>query len=167
MSLAPAGPHPNPLPKGEGDLYSFGVVGYHDPARGDSRIAPVRDSRGCGGSRPSLFSERNMVPDQSLVPAGAGTPRYENWRRRLVGSFERHSCRLSAPWIPAPYRRSAHAFAGKTKWGRRVDIGGGIAICVLSRDVSAWIPAFAGMTNVGVRWRTQQPLKRIFVPMTN
>ena len=28
MSLAPAGPHPNPLPKGEGDLYSFGVVGH-------------------------------------------------------------------------------------------------------------------------------------------
>ncbi len=28
MSLAPAGPHPNPLPKGEGDLDSFGAVGH-------------------------------------------------------------------------------------------------------------------------------------------
>ena len=41
------------------------------------------------------------------------------------------------------------AFAGKTKWGRRVDVGGGIAVGVLSRNVSAWIPAFAGMTNWG------------------
>ena len=78
MSLAPAGPHPNPLPKGEGDLYSFGVVGYHDPARGDSRIAPVRDSRGCGGSRPSLFRERDMFSGQSSMRVAAGTPRYEN-----------------------------------------------------------------------------------------
>ncbi len=29
-----------------------------------------------------------------------------------------------------------------------------------------WIPAFAGMTNGGVRWRTRKPLKRIFVPTT-
>ena len=29
-----------------------------------------------------------------------------------------------------------------------MDVGGGIAVGVLSRDVSAWIPAFAGMT----RW---------------
>ena len=33
------------------------------------------------------------------------------------------------------------------KRGYRVDVGGGIAVGVLSRDVSAWIPAFAGMTN--------------------
>ena len=52
-------------------------------------------------------------------------------------------------WIPAPYRGSGCAFAGKTKWGRRVDVGGGIAVDVLSRNVSAWIPAFAGMTNWG------------------
>ena len=45
---------------------------------------------------------------------------------------------------------SGRAVAGKTKWGRRVDVGGGIAVGVLSRDVSAWIPAFAGMTNWGV-----------------
>ena len=32
---------------------------------------------------------------------------------------------------------------------RCVDVGGGIAVGVLSRDVSAWIPAFAGMTNGG------------------
>ena len=35
------------------------------------------------------------------------------------------------------------------KWGGRVDVRGGIALCVHSRDVSAWIPAFAGMTNWG------------------
>ena len=35
-------------------------------------------------------------------------------------------------------------------WGRRVEVGGGIAVDVLSRNVSAWIPAFAGMTNGAV-----------------
>ena len=50
-------------------------------------------------------------------------------------------------WIPAPYRGSGRAFPGKTKWGRRVEVGGGIAVGILSRNVSAWIPAFAGMTN--------------------
>ena len=34
-------------------------------------------------------------------------------------------------------------------WGRRVDVGGGIAVGDLSRDVGAWIPAFAGMTKWG------------------
>ena len=37
-----------------------------------------------------------------------------------------------------------------TKWGRRVELGGGIAVDVLSRNVCAWIPAFAGMTNGAV-----------------
>ena len=44
-------------------------------------------------------------------------------------------------WIPAPYRGSGCVFAGKTKWGRRLDAGGGIAVGFLSRDISAWIPA--------------------------
>ena len=44
-------------------------------------------------------------------------------------------------WIPVRYRGSGCAFDGKTKWGRCVDVGGGIAVGVLSRDVSAWIPA--------------------------
>ena len=50
------------------------------------------------------------------------------------------------PWIPAAYRGAGRALTGKTKWGRRVDVGVGIAVGVRSRDVSAWIPAFAGMT---------------------
>ena len=69
--------------------------------------------------------------------------------------------------IPAPYQRSGRAFAGKTQWGRRVDVGDGIAVGVLSRNVSSWIPAFAGMTNVGVRWRTRKPFKGIFVPIAH
>ncbi len=44
-------------------------------------------------------------------------------------------------WIPVSYRRTGRAIAGKTKWGRCVDVGGGIAVDVLSRNVSAWIPA--------------------------
>ena len=56
-----------------------------------------------------------------------------------------------------------------------MEVGDGIAVGVLSRDVSAWIPAFAGMTNGGVRWRTRKPFKRIpdwspgraFVPVTD
>ena len=71
------------------------------------------------------------------------------------------------PRIPAPYRGSGCAFAGKTKWGRRVDVGGDIAVGDLSRDISAWIPAFAGKTNGVRRWRTRKPFKHIFVPMTN
>ena len=31
-----------------------------------------------------------------------------------------------------------------------MEVGGGIAFGVFSRDVSAWIPAFAGMTSAGV-----------------
>ena len=54
---------------------------------------------------------------------------------------------LHLPWIPARNRGTGRAVAGETKWGRRVDLGGGIAVGVLLRDVSAWIPAFAGMTN--------------------
>ena len=67
--------------------------------------------------------------------------------RRLLVFLDRHLCRLSAPWIPAPYLGTGRAIAGKTNWGRRVDVGGGIAVGALSRDFSAWIPAFAGMTN--------------------
>ena len=48
----------------------------------------------------------------------------------------------------AHFRTNDGLGGGTTKWGRRVDVGGGIAVGVLSRDVSAWIPAFAGMT----RW---------------
>ena len=54
---------------------------------------------------------------------------------------------LHLPLIPARNRGMGRAVAGETKWGRRVDVGGGIAVDVLSRNVSAWIPAFAGMTN--------------------
>ena len=54
--------------------------------------------------------------------------------------FECHLCRLSAPWIPASAGNTRWV-AGMTKWGRRVDVGGGIALGVLSRDVSTWILA--------------------------
>ena len=53
----------------------------------------------------------------------------------------RGSASLPPFWIPVRYRGSGCAFDGKTKWGRCVDVGGGIAVDVLSRDVSAWIPA--------------------------
>ena len=79
-----------------------------------------------------------------------------------AGDKPPHYIPLSPPlWIPAPYRGSGCAFAGKTKWGRRVDVGGGIAVGVLSRDVSAWIPAFAGMTKSesGTCFRTNDELR--------
>ena len=104
-------PHPNPLTKRRGRFgsFSFGAVGhfaggnriwpwlrpqatssgwgvgYDDPAWGDSRIAPTRDSCGCSGIRPSLIRERDMLPDQSLVPVAAGPPRYEK-RELWVGT---------------------------------------------------------------------------------
>ena len=70
--------------------------------------------------------------------------------RCLVVDIDR-PCPYPTPWIPARYQRTGRALIGKTKWGRRVDVGGGFADGVLSRDVSAWIPAFAGMTNSGGR----------------
>ena len=53
---------------------------------------------------------------------------------------------LHLSWIPAPYQSAGRALARKTQWGRRVDVCVVIAVGVRSRDVSAWIPAFAGMT---------------------
>ena len=45
------------------------------------------------------------------MPAGAGTPRYENWGCWLGKALE---CQLRHPqpllWIPAPYRGTGHAF---------------------------------------------------------
>ena len=48
-----------------------------------------------------------------------------------------------------------------TKWGRRLDAGGGIAVGFLSRDISAWIPAFAGMTHGGVAGMTIREIRGI------
>ena len=102
-------PHPNPLPKGEGDLDSFGAGGHDDPALADSRIGPTRDSRGCGGSRPSLFRERDMLPDHSSMPVAAGTPRYENeaWSLEVFGCHGRHPSPLDSG-----FRRNDEAGAG-------------------------------------------------------
>ena len=70
-------------------------------------------------------------------------------------------------WIAVAYLGTGRAIAGKTKWGRRVDVGGGIAVDVLSRNISAWIPAFAGMTIGGVCGRTRKPFRGIFVPIAH
>ena len=79
-------------------------------------------------------------------------------------------------WIAVAYLGTGRAIAGNTKWGRHVDVGGGIAVGDLSRDVSAWIPAFAGMTNWGAGTtsagaasfrRTRKPFERIFVPIAH
>ena len=75
--------------------------------------------------------------------------------------FAGHLSPIHLLWIAVAYLGTGRAIAGKTKWGRRVDVGGGIAVGVLSRDVSAWIPAFAGMTKGGVRWRTRKPFEHI------
>ena len=47
-----------------------------------------------------------MLSYQSLMPAGAGTRRYENWGCWLV---EVSWVSLGHPWIPAPYRGTGHA----------------------------------------------------------
>ena len=63
--------------------------------------------------------------------------------------FAGHLPPIHLVWIPVAYLGTERAIAGRTKWGRRVDVGGGIVVGILSRDVSAWIPAFAGMTSSG------------------
>ena len=67
---------------------------------------------------------------------------------RRVSFFHRLVALPLPPLLDSGLRRNYEWGAGLTK-GRRVDVGGGIAVGVLSRDVSAWIPAFAGMTNWG------------------
>ena len=99
-----------------------------------------------------------MLSYQSLMPAGAGTPRYEKLELWL-GAANWHggfchaphptqrgtspSPRISPHYIP-PERRIQGS--RMPKWGGRVDVGGGIAVDVLSRNVtwilgSSWIPA--------------------------
>ena len=80
---------------------------------------------------------------------------------RRLEAFRCHFCRPPPHLDSRPVSGFGTVFAGKTKWGRRLDAGGGIAVGFLSRDISAWIPAFAGMTNGGVRWRTRKPFERI------
>ena len=70
-------------------------------------------------------------------PSGGQAP-------RLAWSSTALHSPLPPLWIAVAYLGTGRAIAGKTKWGRRVDVGGGIAVGVLSRNVSAWIPAFAG-----------------------
>ena len=83
---------------------------------------------------------------------------HPGWRRHTkVGkwvpvAWKRLGVICAAPPPPldsGPVSRYGACFCRKDEVGRRVDVGGGIAVGDLSRDVSAWIPAFAGMTNGG------------------
>ncbi len=93
------------------------------------------------------MDESGVVPgilgwEEAPVLWGSPSPRI-GVRGRLVNPLPGGEEVASLPrfWILAPYRGTGCAFDGKTKWGRRVDVGDGIAVDVLSRDVSAWIPA--------------------------
>ena len=86
------------------------------------------------------------------IDDGRGRKRSAVSKGSLIGYFRTNRlCRLS----PAHEDMKIEALVG------------GIAVGILSRNVSAWIPACAGMTNEGIRWRTQQPFKRIFVPIAH
>ena len=64
----------------------------------------------CGGWHSGTFEAVASFSYESLVPAGAGTPRYENWVHWLVGEFWCHCHNPTPPlWIPA--------FAGMTNGG--------------------------------------------------
>ena len=123
----------------------------------------------CGHTRGRVTSSRIRVRTCSRTNrssrASAGTPRYEKLELWL-GTANWHSGLCHAP--PRPQQgTSPHAtgfwlsperrYEGPImqKWGRGVDVGGGIALGVLSWDVSAWIPAFAGMTTRLVEARTR------------
>ena len=67
------------------------------------------------GLSASRIGVRDMLSHQSLIPVGAGTPRYENVGR-LLEPFGCHLCHPSAPWIPA--------FAGMTNGGPGTTSGG-------------------------------------------
>ena len=155
-------PSPQSSPRGRGSgipptpLDSGPVSGYGQALRGNDAF------RGAGVVAWYSESARRILPRCTRpTPTPAGD---EPLASR---SLRPHYIPLSPLlWIAVAYLGTGRAIAGKTQWGRRVDVGVGIAVGVLSRDVSAWIPACAGMTNGVRRWRTRKPFKRIFVPMT-
>ena len=109
----------------------------------DWRVVAFGQSRGHVTS--SRIGVRDMLSHQSLMLAGAGTPRYENSELRFYAATSHGG------FLPCP---------GPTPAGDKPPH-------YISQSPPTWIPAFAGMTNVGVRWRTRKPFKGIFVPMTN
>ena len=87
-----------------------------------------------------------MLSYQSLMPAGAGTPRYEKFELWL-GTANWHRGFCHAP--PPPQRGTSPS--PRVVFDRTT----------FPHPHPFWIPAFAGMTNEEVRWRTRKPFKRI------
>ncbi len=131
--------------------FSHSAIGHRSTIR---QVSPVESRDGGRLEGASRIGVRDMLSCQSLMPAGAGTPRYEK-PELWFGTANRHGGFCHAP--PRPQRGTSPS---------RYD--------PLSPPL--WIPAFAGMRNRGagmtrtrnggVQRRDRKRRRRIFVRMT-
>ena len=156
---APALWAPFPTPLDSGPVSGYGAC-FH--SNRPCRLAPAHQgmkSRSCG-LVPRIGTVDSATPHPD--PSGGQAPRLAKSSTALhflippstiglqFGTFRRRRAGIEGDWRAHPGSESGTCFrandemgAGKTKWGRRcgAEVGGGIAIDVLTRCDSAWIPA--------------------------
>ena len=88
-----------------------------------------------------------MLSYQSLMPAGAGTPRYE--KRELWFWYRELAERIMPRPTPTPAGTSPSPRVVFDRATLTVVEVAGFSIDVLRWGIGAWIPAFAGMTKGG------------------
>ena len=101
-------PHPSPLPRGDGDRRY----------RPGTRINRSQEARCCPVK--IRLDWCHVFSYQSPMPAGAGTPRYENWVHRSIEGFRCRLCPHPTPWLgtsPSPTFLSCDP--GLSLFGRR------------------------------------------------
>ena len=120
-----------------GREWSSSVIAAGGPSpAGDKPPRYIFSLRARDGTWVSRIRVRDMLSYQSLMPAGAGAPRYEN------------RCDPHLPWIPSCARIT---MAMQRPHKRMKMVGHRVfsnCMAVLPVPSPFWIPAFAGMT----RW---------------
>ena len=80
------------------------VVGALGPWRDLFTLTSILSHQGRGG-KPLRAGRPNVFSSHSLIPAGAGTPRNENWVHWLIEGFRCRLCPPPLPWLgtsPSP-----------------------------------------------------------------
>ena len=128
------------------------------PNRGAGHASDRRNDEFGGGNHSSRIGLRDMLSYQSLMPAGAATPRYENWVHWLMeGSGVVSAPHPTPSWGQAPalhpplptpldsgFRRNDELR------GRTDECGGGGILALLRLRNTIFVP----MTRVGIYSRT-------------
>ena len=118
-----------------------------------SAVVATRMAVGVAGRcrNPSRIGVRDMCSYQSLMPVGAGTPRYENWGCWLV---EVSWVSLVPPLDSGPvsgygacFRANRSSRLAPAHQGMKMRPGSRKCLGVVGATLPLWIPAFAGMTN--------------------